>query len=72
MVDQLTPRLREVLHLVAAGLRTRDIAIKLGIGEKTVKMHRSRLFSALSVGSIAEVARIAIEADLQLRDPGAV
>jgi DNA-binding NarL/FixJ family response regulator len=68
MVDKLTPRLREVLQLVAAGLRTKDIAIKLGIGEKTVKMHRSRLFSALAVGSIAEVVRIAIEADVQLLD----
>ncbi|QDP18715.1 PAS domain-containing protein [Sphingomonas xanthus] len=63
-VDGLTPRLRQVLSLMAAGFRNKQIGIRLGIEEKTVKMHRARLINALGVASSAEAIRIAVEADL--------
>ena len=47
--DALTPREREVLALVAAGLPNKSIARRLGISEKTVKAHLTRVFTVLGV-----------------------
>ena len=44
--ERLTPRQREVLHLVAEGDTTKEIARKLSLGVKTVEMHRSQLMRA--------------------------
>ena len=45
----LTPREREVLSLVAVGLPNKTIARRLGISEKTVKTHLTRIFATLGV-----------------------
>ena len=45
----LTPREREVLSLVAVGLPNKPIARRLGISEKTVKTHLTRIFATLGV-----------------------
>jgi DNA-binding NarL/FixJ family response regulator len=45
----LTPREREVLRLVAAGLPNKQIARRLGIAEKTVKAHLTNVFEAIGV-----------------------
>lgn len=45
----LSPREREVLALVAAGLPNKSIARRLEISEKTVKAHLTRIFAALGV-----------------------
>jgi DNA-binding NarL/FixJ family response regulator len=45
----LSPREREVLALVAAGLPNKSIARRLQISEKTVKTHLTRIFAALEV-----------------------
>ena len=63
LVARLTPRLRQTLELVAMGYRNKEIAGRLGIGEKTVKMHRARLLEALNVKTNADAIRIAVEAD---------
>ena len=63
-VAALTPRQREVLELMAAGYRNKQIGGLLGIDEKTVKMHRARLIDALAAKSSADAIRIAVEADL--------
>jgi DNA-binding NarL/FixJ family response regulator len=59
-VPALSPREREVFQLVAEGLRTKEIAAKLGIGTKTVDTHRARLMKKLGAGSTAELVRIAL------------
>ena len=59
-VPSLSPREREVFQLVAEGLRTKEIAARLGIGTKTVDTHRARLMKKLSCGSTAELVRIAL------------
>ena len=41
----LSPREREVLHLVVEGLTTKEIARRLEIGVKTAENHRGRLLS---------------------------
>ena len=46
---RLTPREREVLKLVADGLPNKQIARALGITEKTVKTHMTKVFEAIGV-----------------------
>jgi PAS domain S-box-containing protein len=69
MVRRLTPRMKQVLELMSAGYRNKQIGGALGIGEKTVKMHRARLMEALGVKTSAEAIRIALEANLLSSDP---
>ncbi len=64
MVDGLPLRQRQVLALVAQGRLNKQIAYKLEISEKTVKMHRALLLERLGVGTTAEAIRIAVEAGL--------
>ena len=63
-VKLLTPRQREILQLIAAGHRTKQIAYALTLSEKTVKMHRSLLLANLHTSNIADAIRIAVEAGL--------
>ena len=70
LVQRLTPRMKQVLELMAVGYRNKQIGGVLGIGEKTVKMHRARLLEALGVRTSAEAIRIALEANLLSSDPG--
>jgi DNA-binding NarL/FixJ family response regulator len=62
--DRLTEREREVLALVAAGLTNRRIAAALGIAEKTVSVHVSRLLAKLSVSSRTQAALYAAQVGL--------
>lgn len=55
----LTPREREVFHLVAEGKTTKEIARALGITVKTADNHRSRLLEKLSLRNAAELVRYA-------------
>jgi hypothetical protein len=63
-VRALSPRQREILREVAAGYRTKQIAHRLSLSEKTVKMHRGLLFDRLGATNVAEAVRIAVEAGL--------
>ncbi|HEX8241801.1 MAG TPA: LuxR C-terminal-related transcriptional regulator [Allosphingosinicella sp.] len=60
----LSPRQREVLKEMAAGQRNKQIAWRLGLSEKTVKMHRALLLDKLGVGTTADAIRLAVEAGL--------
>ncbi|MGH8681005.1 MAG: response regulator transcription factor [Burkholderiales bacterium] len=55
----LTPREREVFALVAAGLINKVVADRLGIAEKTVKIHRGRVMEKMGAASIADLVRMA-------------
>ena len=63
-VAELPPRQREVLQGMAHGLLNKQIAWKLKISEKTVKMHRALLIERLGVATSAEAIRVAVEAGL--------
>jgi DNA-binding NarL/FixJ family response regulator len=55
----LTRREREVLRLVATGLRNREIADALGVSVRTVDQHLCSIFNRLGVSSrTAAVARV--------------
>lgn len=56
---RLTPREREVMALVITGLRNKAIASKLGIVEKTIKVHRAHIMQKLEVNSLADMVRCA-------------
>jgi FixJ family two-component response regulator len=55
----LTPREREVLALVVAGLPNKRVAARLGTCEKTVKVHRARVMAKMRVPSLADLVRAA-------------
>lgn len=55
----VSPREREVLHLVSTGARNRRIATELGISENTVKFHVSNLLRKAGARSRAELAALA-------------
>jgi FixJ family two-component response regulator len=57
-VETLTPRERDVLALVAAGLMNKQVAAELGIAEITVKIHRGRVMKKMGTRSLADLVRI--------------
>jgi FixJ family two-component response regulator len=54
----LTPREAEVLRYVIAGHLNKQIAWAIGAGEKTVKVHRSRVMRKMAVRSVADLVRV--------------
>lgn len=65
--DELTPREREVLKLVAEGYKTREIAEYLCISPKTVEKHRANLMECLDLHSVSALTTYAIEKGLVTR-----
>ncbi|HEU4933504.1 MAG TPA: response regulator transcription factor [Pyrinomonadaceae bacterium] len=55
---QLTPREREVMSLVVAGLLNKQIALRLGASEKTIKIHRSHVMQKMRADSLADLVRM--------------
>jgi FixJ family two-component response regulator len=55
----LTPREREVMSLVVTGKLNKQIAIDLGIAEKTIKVHRGRVMEKMRADSVAALVRMA-------------
>ena len=53
----LTAREREIVRLVASGLRNKEIADKLSVTEGTVKLHLHNIFKKFHVGSRVELLR---------------
>ncbi|TVL50640.1 DNA-binding response regulator [Shewanella algae] len=54
----LTPREKEILHLIAKGYKNQQIADELCIAMRTVEIHRSNLMKGMQVSSLAEMLLI--------------
>jgi FixJ family two-component response regulator len=68
-VGSLTPREREVMHLVVRGLLNKQIAAELNTSEATVKVHRGRVMQKMRVVSVADLVRAVQEAGLESPEP---
>jgi two-component system CheB/CheR fusion protein len=58
-VASLTRRETEVLHLIVSGYLNKQMAVELGISQKTVEFHRARVMRKLDVSCMAELMRVA-------------
>src|SRR5260370_31087245 len=62
--DNLTPRQRQVLQLIAGGHSTKEIAYRLELSVKTVETHRAQLMERLQIPDIPGLVKYAIPKDL--------
>jgi len=67
---RLTPREREVLTHLISGQLNKQVAGDLNIAERTIKLHRARIFEKLETDSMAGLTRIAIELGITPADGG--
>lgn len=69
-IDQLSGRETEVLHALIAGRSNKEVAELLGIGLRTVEMHRGNMMERLGASSLAEVVALAIDAGIRPGENG--
>jgi two-component system response regulator FixJ len=58
----LSPREREVLNGLLAGLPNKSIAYDLAISPRTVEIHRARVMDKMGARSLSELVRLALAA----------
>jgi DNA-binding NarL/FixJ family response regulator len=63
-LEQLTPRQREILQLIAEGKNTKEIAAELAISVKTVESHRLQLMERLNIHDVPGLVRYAVRSGL--------
>ena len=68
-LEQLSPRQREILQLIAEGRTTKEIAFVLNLSAKTVETHRSQLMERLDIHDVAGLVRYAIRQGLVSAEP---
>lgn len=59
-LEKLTPREREVMELVVAGYANKQVAAKLGLSEKTIEVHRSRVMSKMKARTLPCLVKMAV------------
>ncbi|SNX27689.1 two component transcriptional regulator, LuxR family [Polynucleobacter meluiroseus] len=60
----LTPREKEVCELLVKGLLNKEAAVKLGIVDATIKVHKARVMEKMRADSLQDLVRIYLEAGL--------
>jgi len=61
---RLTPREREVFHMIVEGRTSKEIAARLGISTKTAENHRANVLDKLDARNTADVVRYAVRRGL--------
>jgi two-component system, LuxR family, response regulator FixJ len=61
---ELTPREREVLNGLVAGLPNKSIAFELGISPRTVEIHRARVMEKMRARNLSELVRLSLAAGI--------
>lgn len=64
-IERLTPREKEILFSIAAGLSTKEMAKELNISVRTVEVHRTHLICKIGASNSSEAVRVAMEAQLR-------
>lgn len=59
-MNRLTPREKEIMHLVVMGKLNKVIAAELDISPKTVELHRSKIMEKMQVNSLANLVRVVL------------
>jgi DNA-binding NarL/FixJ family response regulator len=62
--EELTAKEREVLQLIAEGLSTKEIALKLSVSVPTIETHRQHIMAKLRLHTVAELTKYAIRTGL--------
>ena len=62
--ESLTPRERDVMGCVVAGMLNKQIGMKLGISEITVKAHRGKMMQKMKAESLADLVKTAVRLGL--------
>lgn len=68
-LGSLSPRERQVLELVVAGLANKQVAARLELSVKTVELHRAHLMQKMKASSLAELVRLALGAGVGAAEP---
>lgn len=63
--ESLTPREREVCTWLVKGLLNKDIAVKLGTTDATIKVHKARVMDKMHVDSVQNLVKKYLESDLE-------
>jgi DNA-binding NarL/FixJ family response regulator len=69
LIEQLSPRQREILQLIAEGRTTKEIAFLLNLSGKTVETHRAQLMERLDIHDVPGLVRYAIRKGLVSAEP---
>ena len=67
-LEQLTPRQREILQLIAEGKTTQKIAQQLKVSTKTIETHRAQLMERLDIHDVPSLVRYSIRMGLITAD----
>ena len=62
--ESLTPREQDVMRCVVAGMLNKQIGMKLGISEITVKAHRGKMMQKMKADSVADLVKTAVRLGL--------
>ncbi len=69
--NELTPREREIVQLLAEGKSTKEVAVALGLSVKTAETHRANIMRKLNLHSISELVLYAVRNNIvQVVQPG--
>ena len=61
--ERLTPREREVMRYIVDGVSNKHLATLLGVSNRTIEVHRSRIMAKMGASSLPELVRMALAMD---------